>query len=222
MYDWIARLFQDPQMLGMGHAQRLADANLGLGWVYYALARLLRPARIVVIGSYRGFAPLVFGRALHDNGEGGSLWFIDPSLADGFWSDPRAVSAHFAGYGVTNVRHFLMTTQEFVATESYRMIGPVGLLHVDGLHTEEQAEFDFDAFAPNLTPSAIALFHDSVDIGVSKLYGPERAYTRTVRRLMDRLKQRSDLQVFDLPFGAGLTLVRRAELPPADSTRRPR
>lgn len=215
MHDWIADLFRDKDMLRMGHGQRVEDRNLGLGWVYYALARLLRPEKVVVIGSYRGFAPLVFGKALHDNGQGGSVWFIDPSFADDFWKQPGAVAAHFAGFGVTNIRHFLMTTQDFVGTGEYGTLGPVDLTLIDGLHTEEQAEFDFNAVAPKLTAGGIALFHDSVAMQVSPVYGPDRAYTCTVRRFMDRLKQRPEFQVFDLPFGPGLTLVRRAELPPA-------
>jgi predicted O-methyltransferase YrrM len=214
MHDWIAQLFRDENMLRMGHGQRVEDRNLGLGWVYYALARLLRPERVVVIGSYRGFAPLVFGKALHDNGQDGSVWFIDPSLVDDFWKEPDVVAAHFAGFGVTNIRHFLMTTQDFVGTGEYRALGLVDLVLIDGLHTEEQAEFDFNAVAPKLTAGGITLFHDSVAMKVSPVYGPDRAYLCTVRRFMDRLKQRPEFQVFDLPFGPGLTLVRRAELPP--------
>jgi len=215
MYDWIAQLFRDENMLRMGHGQLVEDRNLGFGWVYYALARLLRPERVVVIGSYRGFAPLVFGKALHDNGGQGSVWFIDPSLVDNFWKQADAVAAHFARFGVTNIRHFLMTTQNFVGTGEYEVLGPVELTLIDGLHTEEQAEFDFNAIAPKLTAAGIVLFHDSVAMNVSPVYGPDRAYTCTVRRFMDRLKQRPEFQVFDLPFGPGLTLVRRAELPPA-------
>ena len=215
MDEWIARLFEDPEMLRMGHCQRAEDRNLGMGWIYYALGRLLRPARVVVIGSYRGFTPLVFGKALADNGGDGQVWFIDPSLADDFWTDPEGVAAHFAAHGIANVRHFRMTTQEFAASEHYRALGAVDLLHVDGWHTEEQAEFDFNVFAPKLTAAAITLFHDSVEMDVSPMYGAERAYTCTVRRFMDRLKRRPDLQVLDLPLGPGLTLVRKAELPAA-------
>jgi predicted O-methyltransferase YrrM len=215
MHDWIARLFEDPAMLRMGHCQRAEDRNLGMGWVYYALGRLLRPARVVVIGSYRGFVPLVFGKALSDNGADGAVWFIEPSLVDAFWRERGRVAAHFAAYGVTNIRHFPMTTQEFVGTEEYRTLEVVDLLHVDGWHTEEQAEFDFNAFAPKLTTNSIALFHDSVAMEVSQVYGPDRAYTCTVRRFIDRLKRRLDFQVLDLPIGPGLTLVRRAELPAA-------
>jgi len=215
MDEWIARLFEDPEMLRMGHCQRAEDRNLGMGWIYYALGRLLRPARVVVIGSYRGFTPLVFGKALADNGGDGQVWFIDPSLADDFWTHPERVAAHFAAHGIANVRHFRMTTQEFAASEHYRALGAVDLLHVDGWHTEEQAELDFNAFGPKLTAAAITLFHDSVEMEVSPMYGAERAYTCTVRRFMDRLKRRPDLQVLDLPLGPGLTLVRKAELPAA-------
>ena len=56
---------------------------------------------------------------------------------------------------------------------------------------------------------------NSVEMDVSPMYGTERAYTCTVRRFMDRLKRRPDLQVLDLPLGPGLTLVRKAELPAA-------
>jgi predicted O-methyltransferase YrrM len=215
MHDWIARLFEDPAMLRMGHCQRAEDRNLGMGWVYYALGRLLRPARVVVIGSYRGFVPLVFGKALSDNGADGAVWFIEPSLVDDFWRERGRVAAHFAAYGVTNIRHFPMTTQDFVGTEEYRTLEVVDLLHIDGWHTEEQAEFDFNAFAPKLTANSIALFHDSVAMEVSQVYGADRAYTCTVRRFIDRLKRRLDFQVLDLPIGPGLTLVRRAELPAA-------
>ena len=69
----------------MGHSQSPEDRNLGLGWLYYALGRTLRPKVAVVIGSWRGFVPLVIGKALQDNQIPGELIFIDPSLADDFW-----------------------------------------------------------------------------------------------------------------------------------------
>src|SRR5262245_1136215 len=112
--DWVAVLFQNSDLTRMGHFQRVEDANLGLGWVYYGLARVMRPSAVVVIGSYRGFVPLVLARALAENSEGGQVYFIDPSLVDDFWKDAARVRDHFASYGVTNIQHFLMTTQQFV------------------------------------------------------------------------------------------------------------
>ena len=105
MHEWIAKLFEDPDLVRMGHLQRVEDANLGLGWLYYALARIVRPKTAVVIGSYRGFVPMVIGRALSENVEKGEVVFIDPSLADDFWKDEQRVRDHFASYGIENIHH---------------------------------------------------------------------------------------------------------------------
>lgn len=207
---WIERLFEEPALLSMGHNQRSEDASLGLGWVYYALCRLVRPRHAVVIGSYRGFVPLVLGRAFQDNREEGRVTFVDPSMVDGFWTDPLSVRAHFERFGVSNVRHFRMTTQEFVGTEEYAGLGEIGLLFVDGYHTAEQARFDWEAFEARLGPYGIALFHDSLVLRESAIYGADRVYRMSVKDLMDELRLDAALQVLDLPFGTGLTLVRKA------------
>jgi predicted O-methyltransferase YrrM len=209
MNDWIAGLLAHKDLTRMGHGQRVEDRNLGLGWLYYALARVLRPKTVIVIGSYRGFVPLVFGKALADNSEGGEVLFIDPSLVDDFWKDAPAVEAYFAGFGVSNIRHFLMTTQQFVESNAYRSLGPVGILFVDGYHSEDQARFDYEAFRDRLAPEGMVLFHDSVRSQTSRVYGPGRIYEHTVKAFIDALKADPGLQVFDVPFFGGVTLVRR-------------
>lgn len=193
----------------MGHNQRAESLNLGLGWLYYALARIVHPRRAVVIGSYRGFVPLVLGKALRDNGEPGEVTFIDPSMVDDFWKDPDATRAHFARFGLDNVRHFLMTTQQFVESEDFRGLGEIGLLFVDGYHSIEQARFDFRAFEGRLADRGLALFHDSMITRRSEIYGSEHAYDITVKAFIDELKHERGLQVLDVPFGTGLTLVRK-------------
>lgn len=208
--DWISRLYRDPALAGMGQAQRIDDLNLGLGWIYYGLARLLRPQRIAVIGSYRGFAPLVFARALADNAEDGRVVFVDPSRVDDFWTDPVRVSAHFAAHGVANIDHHCLTTEQFVGTEAWHGLGETGIVLVDGYHTEAQARLDHEAFAPKLAAGGCVLFHDSVRERVSRIYGAGQAYTHTVKRYMDALRADPAWQVLDLPFGDGLTIVRRA------------
>jgi predicted O-methyltransferase YrrM len=213
MKDWIAELFGDTDLTRMGHAQRVDDLNLGLGWIYYGLARTMRPAVAVVIGSYRGFVPLMLGKALADNGEGGQVHFIDPSYVDDFWKDAAAVNAHFARYGLSNVQHYLMTTQQFVESAAYRELGAPGIVFIDGYHTQEQVRFDYESFRYRLGADGVTLFHDTRYVKPSRMYGPDRVYTRTVRYFIDELKQDPALQVLDMPFGDGLTLVRRAETP---------
>ncbi len=192
----------------MGHGQRLADQNLGLGWLYYGLARILRPRCAVVIGSYRGFAPSVIARALLDNDEGGEVHFVDPSLADGFWSEPAAVSRHFTGLGTPNIRHHRYTTQAFVETDAYAGLDDIGLLMVDGLHTAEQARFDYQAFLPKLSSEAITLFHDSTTRRMSTFYGEDKAYEHNVCDFMDRIRQDTSMEIFTLAVASGVSLVR--------------
>lgn len=199
----------DPGMRGMGHHERLQDNNLGLGHVYHALARVLRPSCVVVIGSYRGFVPVVLARAVADNLEPADIHFIDPSLVDGFWRDAQAVRAHFARFTTQPIRHHLMTTQQFTGTADYAALRDVGLLFVDGYHSYEQARFDFEAFVPKLADNAVVLFHDSVRVRVSRIYGDDKAFEHRVKIFMDELKADPAWQVFDLPFGDGVTLVRR-------------
>jgi predicted O-methyltransferase YrrM len=173
------------------------------------LTRLIRPSCVVVIGSYRGFSPLVFGKAQADNAENGTVCFIDPSLVDDFWKEEVEVQKHFKANGVTNIQHHLATTQEFVETDTYRSL-KVGVVFIDGYHTAEQARIDFEAFEPLVSDNGVLLLHDSTTTSMSRIYGPGREYERDVPIFVDQLKQDANLQVFDLPFDQGLTLVRKA------------
>ena len=206
--EFIRRLFSDPEMLRMGHFQRRDDLNLGLGWLYYALGRIIRPLRAVVIGSLRGFAPSIIAKSMLDNVEGGEVIFIDPSYVNDFWADPAEVEAHFRQLETPNVRHYRYTTQEFMATPAYAELRDVGLLMIDGLHTAEQARVDYLAFLDKLAENAVVLFHDSVRQKVSPIYGKDNLYTHTVCLFMERLKQTPGLELFTLPFDDGVTLVR--------------
>lgn len=209
---WIAKLFDRPDLARMGHAQRRGDINLGLGWLYYALGRIVRPRRAVVIGSYRGFVPMMLGKALADNLDPGEVIFIDPSLVDPFWTDPDAVAGYFRDYGLENVRHHRATTQEFVASDAYRAIDEVGILFIDGFHSDEQVAFDYGAFAHLVPPRGFIALHDSMVVRPDGVYGPDKAYEMRVKFFVDTLKTDPDLQVMDWPFGhSGLTLVRKID-----------
>lgn len=206
--DWAARLLSHKSLQGMGHGQRLRDANLGLGWLYYALVRMERPTRAVCIGSWRGFAPIVLAQALRDNGDGGRLTFVDPSLVDDFWADPERTRDWFASFGLDNVEHHRATTQAFAGSPAWHALDPVGLLFVDGYHTAEQARFDHEAFAPKLAPQATVLFHDSIRSRHSKIYGADTPYVHSVHAYIDELRRRPGLQVMDFALDSGVTVVR--------------
>jgi predicted O-methyltransferase YrrM len=211
---WVRQLLGNEDLAVMGHAQKPDRADLGLGWLYYGLARVIKPRTIVVIGSWRGFVPLVMARALADDGAG-RVVFIDPSLVDPFWREPEEVRAHFARFGIANIDHHCLTTQQFVESPAYRELGEVGLVFVDGYHSKEQARFDYMAFRHLIPAHGATLFHDSIRVRSSRIYGEDKAYEHRVRDLMDELRRDTGLQVLDFPFGDGLTMVRAAASPEA-------
>ena len=59
-----------------------------------------------------------------------------------------------------------------------------------------------------LAPGAVVLFHDSIHVRTSRIYGQDKAYKHRVKQLMDELKADRQWQVFDLPYGDGVTMVR--------------
>jgi len=206
--NYIAHLFgHDKKMSKMGHGQSVADGNLGLGWIYYALGRAYRVEHAVVIGSLRGFVPSIIARALLDNEKRGAVSFIDPSLADEFWADPDRVREHFNLLGTPNVTHHRYTTQDFIESPEYASMCDIGLLMIDGWHTAEQARFDYLAFMPKLKEEAVVLFHDSISTIETGIYGKKKAYRHSVHLFIDRLKATPGLQVFTLPIASGVTLV---------------
>jgi hypothetical protein len=99
-------------------ATSLDDANLGFGFLFYAFMRLLRPEKILVIGSKAGFSVVSFALGLKDNAgtgvkrvncydteltySGGRriLYFIDPSH-----SEERVIPATGTGLGFGTIQN---------------------------------------------------------------------------------------------------------------------
>lgn len=203
----ISAMAQDPELWRMGHGENLEAQDLGMGWTYYGITRTLRPRLAVVIGSWRGFVPLLIGQAIQENDNCGKLLFIDPSFVDDHWRDGKA-NDYFGSFGITCIEHRQQTSQEVIAEPGFSQL-EVDLLFIDGLHTEEQCRLEFEAFSPRLTPGSITLFHDSNSRITSGIYGKEKRYVHTTWRYIEELRARPDLQVFDLAIDQGVTLVQR-------------
>lgn len=206
--EFLDKIMSDPDMLQMGHNQSVEDRNLGMGWIYYSLARLYKPKLVVCIGSWRGFVPILIAKGIQDNFNNGQVIFIDPSLVDDFWKDDVKVSEYFNSWGLNNIIHYRMTTQEFKESDIYKNLGEIDILFVDGLHTYEQAKFDYETFESKLSSNSVSLFHDSIESYESDIYGDNNKYKYSVNQYMTELKN-SGFQVFDIPFQFGLSLVRK-------------
>src|SRR5919106_2680852 len=76
--ELIERIFSEARPLG--HHEDRGHLNLGFGFLYYALARTLRPRHVVVIGSGYGFSVACLALGLRDNRKG-RLSFVDPSYS---------------------------------------------------------------------------------------------------------------------------------------------
>lgn len=202
----IEAMADHPDLWRMGHNQDQQNFDLGLGWHYYGLARALRPAKAVVIGSWRGFVPLLIAQALQDGGSDGELIFVDPSFVDNQWR--AGVDDYFAGFGIHCIRHYCETSQQFLAADRLGA-GSVDLFFVDGYHSYEQCRFEYEGFAPLLSDRAVTLFHDATSRRVSRIYGDDKRYEHTVWRYVDELRSRPDLEVVNLEIGDGVAMVKR-------------
>ncbi len=146
--------------------ERAADWQSGLRdshYLLYAVARSLRPAVIVEVGSARGKSTCTLALACRQNRHG-VVYAIDPHERNP-WTD----------LGVTGDSHeFLRARLRLYGLEAWCQVirassaqaasgwsRPIDLLFIDGDHTYVGVKHDFEGFQPWLTPTAIVLFHDT-------------------------------------------------------------
>ncbi len=190
-------------------SQNTGSGDLGFGWLYYSMARNLRPDFAVVIGSARGFSPLCVARGLQDNGHG-QVIFIDPSYAGsgdpawdgrGHWEHSTEVEKWFGLFGLAPwIRHFKMRSDDALdAVRDMTQGRYVGLVVIDGAHTHQQSLRDFDNYS-TLMSDGVVLFHDSTN--------PNCGVSWTMQSLRTR-----GIEVTTLHLDAGLSLVAVARPP---------
>jgi predicted O-methyltransferase YrrM len=141
----------------------VAEADLGFGFIYYALARVLKPEQVVVVGSYRGFSVACTALGLVHNRKG-RLHFIDAAVVDDFWTDPVRVRRHFRALGVASrVSLHQVTTRRWLQTDRRARAGRpfVDLLLLDGDHTLRGAAFDYRNLGPLVKEGGWICMHDS-------------------------------------------------------------
>jgi len=199
----------------LGHHEDAATLNLGFGFLYYALARVLRPRHVLVIGSGYGFSVVCFALALRDNGAG-RLSFVDPSyslLRDGplrtiggaaQWSDPQRVVRHFQRFGVERiVTHWRLRSDEFFARWAEWRLPRIALAFIDGSHAYADVRHDFLACLRHARRNSYFLLHDS------NIWLREWVGHAGVRRWLRRIAAHPELfESVDFPFASGLAIVR--------------
>ncbi len=202
----------------LGHHEAPDTLNLGFGFLYYALARALRPKHVVVIGSGFGFSVVCLALGLRDNAKG-QLSFVDPSysvLTDGpfktvggtsQWDEPEKVKRHFARFGVDHLlTHYRQRSDEFFAGYATSALPEIDLAFIDGSHAYEDVRQDFVSTVRHAHKNAYVLLHDT------NIYVRELVRHAGVKRWLKEVKRAKDLFEFvDFPFSSGVAIVRILE-----------
>jgi hypothetical protein len=214
--DLLKDVFQYAKPLG--HNQKPRKLNLGFGFIYYGVARALRPKHALVIGSGYGFSVVCLALAMKDNGQG-SVTFVDPSyslLKDGplktvggraTWNSDESVKEHFQRFGVEDIvtHHRMRSDQLFPCYEDLRL-PPVDLGFIDGNHSYEDVKYDFISMLGHSHKNTYIFLHDT------HLYVRELLHHSGVKRWMNIVKREEKaFEVINFPFSSGVALVRVLE-----------
>jgi len=184
------------------------QGSLGFGFVHYALIRNVRPERVLVIGSQRGFVPAICALACKDEGTG-HVDFVDAGYdlshekswgGIGIWK--TALPSYWESLEVQSwITLHCMTTEQFVVTDP----GRYQYIYVDGDHSLEGVSADFGALNPLLDPGGFMVFHDVFEDKLTERYGRcgvKRFWNDTFFRGFEKLS---------LPFDVGLGILRKVE-----------
>lgn len=142
----------------------------------YWLMGSARPRTLVELGTYSGNSFFAFCEGARKLSPGTHLWAVDTWLGDG----------HVGRYDETiydSVRLYQQSNHPDRASlirstfdEAREKFSPksIDILHIDGLHTYQAVQHDFDVWVDTLSDSGIVLFHDTAvfhgDFGVWRLW----------------------------------------------------
>ena len=142
------------------------EFHSGLGdsaFLLYGLARALKPAVAVEIGSARGKSACYVGRALKENGFG-KLFAIDPHTRTN-WNDEDSVDT--LGEMRRNIRklgveHQVEIIRDISANAAARWMLPIDMIFIDGDHSYEGVKKDWELFVPFVKQFGVVVFHDTM------------------------------------------------------------
>lgn len=137
------------------------------GEALYELALEVSPEETIVeIGSYKGKSTCYLAAGGRD-GRGAHVWAIDPWDSPGNpsgrhrFAEPETIGAFAAQLAAAALTERVFAIRGFSVKVAAAWKGPpVGLLYIDGDHTEQAVRADVEAWRPHLAPGAVLAFDD--------------------------------------------------------------
>jgi Methyltransferase domain len=162
----------------------------------YDLICALRPSRVVELGTFYGESYFGFCQAIAENSIPCECYAVDTWKGDthgGFYGPE--ILADVQRYNAANYDTFSRLI-ESTFDEALNSFGSesIDILHIDGLHSYEAVQHDFESWYPKVRSGGVVLFHD---IAV-------RNPGFGVWRLWDELAQANPSFAFSHSFGLGI------------------
>ncbi|MDP4917851.1 MAG: class I SAM-dependent methyltransferase [Haliea sp.] len=174
----------------------------------YDLVTALRPKLVVELGVYNGLSFFTFCQAMVENDIDGVAYAIDcwdgdehtEAYDDSVYQDVQQhAREHYRGITYLLRMYFNEALRHFEDDS-------IDLLHIDGLHTYEAVQEDFNNWYPKVRPGGIVLFHDVMaklkDFGAWKFF--------------EELEAGHD-EIFKFNHGFGLGVLRKPGGAPAQT-----
>ncbi len=192
------------------HNIDLSSANLGYAWIHYAFIRVIKPERVLCVGSKYGYIPAICALACKDNGKG-MVDFVDAGYDQndkndinhwggvGLWKTD-AGREKFKSFGLEDyIEIHVQTTVKFKNKNQKRNWD---YIYLDGDHSYVGVKNDFDMFYKSLNDLGFLVFHDiyTKDLGDLK-YGVNSFWTK--------MKKNKKYNMIEFGGDCGLGLIQK-------------
>lgn len=185
--------------------------GLGYGWIHYALIRIIKPKKVLCVGSKWGFIPAICALACKDNGKG-IVEFVDAGFdmkdyngpgehwgGMGWWKkcEPKK---YFGKYALErHIKLYVMRSSEFAQKNGKFKYGYV---HIDGDHSYRGIKYDFETFWPKVTSGGFLAIHD---IGSPDKYGNMYG----TRKIWKEIKKCNKYKIIEINEDPGVGIIQK-------------